>query len=153
MIVPQSYAFDGRPLPRITPVAEPFFAAARRGDLLLQRCPRDGFFFYPRLRCPGCLGDDWTWTGASPWRTVHAFTIDHRGQDPHLRPFAPLLLAVVDLDDGPRMVGQVLGCRPDEIAVGRRVRVEFEVVEDAPLIRFKPADALSGPGRGLGPDS
>ena len=53
------YASDGRPLPQPTTTTQPFFDAARRHEFRLQRCPRDGFFYYPRSHCPHCLGVDW----------------------------------------------------------------------------------------------
>ena len=56
---------DGRPLPIPNPTTQPYFDAAKEGRLSLPRCPRDGFFFYPRTHCPKCLGDDWDWADAS----------------------------------------------------------------------------------------
>ncbi len=134
----QVYAQDGRPLPLITPVSEPFFAAAREGRLHLQHCPRDGFFFYPRSHCPHCLGDDWSWREASPRGKVYAFTIDRSGQDPHQRGFAPITIAVVDLDDGPRMIGNLVACDEAQLRVGLPVVVAFEQVDGTPLVRFRP---------------
>ena len=83
-----SIRFDsesGRPLPIPNPTTQAFFDAARAHRLDLQRCPRDGFFFYPRSRCPRCLGDDWEWESVSGRGEVHAFTIDRVGHDPALR--------------------------------------------------------------------
>jgi uncharacterized protein len=137
----QRYAADGRPLPVITPVTAPFFEAATRGELVMQCCERDGPFFYPRARCPRCLGDDWAWVRIDPAGTLYSFTIDHEGQDPHQRPFAPLVVALVELDAGPRIVGQLEGVPVDEISIGGRVTVDFELIEGVPLIRFRPAGA------------
>ena len=104
----------------------------------MQRCPRDGFFFYPRNRCPSCLGDDWSWEEASGRGTVHAFTIDRVGHDPGQRERLPLVIAVIELEEGPRMTANVLECDPEEVEVGLAVEATFERIEGATLIQFRP---------------
>ena len=83
MRVEQPYSPSGRPIPRRTPTTAPYFDAAREGRLCLQKCPRDGFFFYPRSACPECLGRDWEWQDVSGRGTVYSFTIDRMGLDPN----------------------------------------------------------------------
>lgn len=131
---------DGRPLPLITPVAEPHFDAARQGRLELQKCPRDGFFFYPRTHCSRCLGDDWQWAAARPRGRIHAFTIDRLGAAPGLRQFAPFAIALVDLEDGPRVPGTVVDIPFDQLRTDLPVRVDFHIVDDMPLMIFRPLD-------------
>ena len=92
---------EGRPIPWPTPVTQPFLDAAREHRLELPKCPRDGFFFYPRDRCPGCLGDDWVWQTASGRGVVHAFTIDRVGHLPGLAREVPYVVAVIELEEGP----------------------------------------------------
>lgn len=134
----QIYAENGRPLPLVTPTSKPFFDAAREQQLLLQKCPRDGFFFYPRSHCPHCLQTDWSWLPAKASGRIHAFTIERLGQDPGQRARVPFVIAVVDLDDGPRMIGNVIDCRHEHVHIGMPVRVCFEIVENMPLTCFKP---------------
>ena len=134
----QIYAENGRPLPLVTPTSQPFFDAAREQKLLLQKCPRDGFFFYPRSHCPHCLQTDWSWQEARKRGIVHAFTIDRMGQDPGQRSRVPFAIALVDLDDGPRIIGNVVDCAPEAIKIGMAVEVHFDIVDDTPLIAFKP---------------
>ena len=131
----------GRPLPRITPLSRPLFDAAAEGRLVLQRCPRDGFFYYPRTRCPGCLGDDWRWEEASGRGSVHAFTIDRVGHDPGQRERLPLVIAVVELDEGPRLTTNIVECDPEEVRVGMPVQVTFERVDGSTLIQFRPRES------------
>ena len=128
----------GRPLPRITPLSRPLFEAAAEGRLVLPRCPRDGFFYYPRSHCPSCLGDDWSWEEASGRGTVHAFTIDRVGHDPGQRERLPLVIAVIELEEGPRMTANVLECDPEDVEVGLAVEATFERIEGATLIQFRP---------------
>lgn len=136
---------SGRPLPRITPVSKPLYEAASEGRLLLPHCPRDGFFFYPRNRCPSCLQDDWSWDEASGRGAVHAFTIDRVGHDPGQRERVPLVVAVIELAEGPRMTANVLECAPEDVHVGMEVEVLFEPLtrsdgESVTLVQFRPAN-------------
>lgn len=139
----QPMSDEGRPLPRRTPVSAPFFDAARSHRLLLPRCPRDGFFFYPRTRCPHCLGDDWTWEPASGRGTVHAFTVDRVGHDPAQRSRLPLVVAIVELDEGPRLTTNLVGCAPEAVRVGMPVEVVFEDLDRETLVLFRAARAES----------
>jgi len=129
---------DGRPLPVPNPTTQPFFTAAGEGKLSLQRCPRDGFFFYPRSRCPGCLGDDWSWEDVSGFGSLHAFTIDRMGHDPALAGDVPFAIAVVELSEGPRMTARIIDCSLDDLRVGMPLEAAFETIEDVTLVRFRP---------------
>ena len=97
--------------------------------LVLPRCPRDGFFFYPRTRCPSCLKDDWTWEQASGRGEVHAFTIDRFGHDPAFAERAPFTIAVVELEEGPRMTAGIRDCEPSEGRWGLQVEATYEHVD------------------------
>lgn len=138
------YATDGRPLPRAIATTQPYFDAALEGRLLLQRCPRDGVFYYPRSHCPHCWRDDWAWTELSGRGEVHTFTIDRVGHDPALAQDVPFVIALVTLEEGPRVVANVVGCAPEEVSVGMPVEAVFERYEPAAggdpvaLLRFRP---------------
>lgn len=133
------FAADGRPLPTPTDTSLPFFEGARERKLVLQRCPRDGFFFYPRSHCPGCLGTDWRWEQVSGRGSVHAFTVDRVGHDPALAANVPFTIAIVELDEGPRMSANIVGCDVDDVRVGMPVEAAFEDIDDVTLVRFQPA--------------
>ena len=139
-----SIRFDpesGRPLPVPNPTTRPFFDAAREHRLVLPRCPRDGFFFYPRSRCPRCWRDDWEWQAASGRGEVHAFTVDRVGHDPALGPLAPFAIAVVELEEGPRMTAAVVDCDVDDLRVGMPLEVCFLDVDGDALVQFRPRSA------------
>jgi len=131
-------AADGRPLPWPNPTTQPFFDAAAQGRLDLQRCPRDGFFFYPRSRCPECLSDDWTWQTVSGRGEVVAVTVDRLGHDPALRADVPYVVAIVALEEGPRMPARIVECDEDALRVGLEVEACFETIDDVTLVRFRP---------------
>ena len=102
--------------------------------------PRDGFFFYPRSHCPGCLGTDWSWQPARVSGRIHAFTIDRIGQDPGLRAQVPFAIAVVELDDGPRVVGNIVDAAFERLQVGLPVSVGFNLIEGVALMVFRLTD-------------
>ena len=128
----------GRPLPIPNPTTQAYFDAAREHRLQLPKCPRDGFFWYPRSRCPECYRDDWEWAPASGRGEVHAFTVDRIGHDPALGPHTPLPIAVVELEEGPRMTANLVGIEPDDVKVGLPVSVVFEDVDEHTLVHFEP---------------
>ena len=132
------FSTDGRPLPTPTPITAPYFDSLREQRLVLQRCPRDGYFFYPRGRCPNCLGDDWEWGELSGRGTVYSFTVDRAGHDPALSSRIPFAIALVDLDEGPRLVGNLVDCDVGDIAVGMAVEAAYEDVDDTTLLAFRP---------------
>jgi uncharacterized protein len=130
------------PIPLPTPETRPFWEAARRHELQLQRCRACGrHLFYPRAACPHCLSADLEWRRASGRGTLHTFTVVHRGQ----RDFplgAPYVIAIVELAEGPRLMTNLVGVAPDPsaIRIGMPVEVTFEDVSaDVALPRFRPA--------------
>ena len=138
-------ARDGRSIPDPTPVTAPFFEAAGDGRMVLQTCPRDGPFFYPRARCPHCWGADWRWTDASGRGTIYAFTIDRLGHDPTQKALAPFAIAIVTLEEGPRAVAQIVDCPVEDVRTGMPVEAVFDIFQPAdggepvPILRFRPA--------------
>jgi uncharacterized OB-fold protein len=130
------------PVPVPTPETRPFWAAARRHELSLQRCRACGaHVFYPRAACPHCLGADLEWRRVSGRGRLHTFTVVHRGQKGFpLGP--PYVIAIVELDEGPRMMTNLVGIEPDpaKLEIGMPVEVVFEDVSaEVALPRFRPA--------------
>jgi uncharacterized OB-fold protein len=144
-------ALDGRTIPEPTPLTSPFFDAGLEGRFLIPTCPRGGPFFYPRARCPCCWRDDWRWIEGSGRGRVHTFTIDRLGHDPQQKSWAPYIIAIVTLDEGPRVVAQITDCTLEDVRVGMPVRAVFEVFqpEDATgpvaTLRFEPDARASAP--------
>ncbi|HZO08138.1 MAG TPA: Zn-ribbon domain-containing OB-fold protein [Myxococcota bacterium] len=135
------HSADGRPIPWPNPTTRPFFDAARERRLRLQRCPRDGFFFYPRSRCPRCLGADWEWRDASGRGVVHSFSVDRVGHLPGLERAVPYAIAIVELEEGPRLTARIVDCDVDALRVGAPVEARYEDVEDVTLLHFAPRSA------------
>jgi uncharacterized OB-fold protein len=133
------------PLPRLTDWNRPYFRAALEGRLMLQRCRACGeCFYYPRPACPECLGMEHDWVELSGRGTVYSFAVVWRPQHPAFLDRVPITLATIQLDDGPQLVSNVVNCPPERVAIGLRVRVVFERVNDeVALPKFEPAGASS----------
>lgn len=115
------------PVPAVTTETRPYWDAARDGKLLLQRCATcRQVRFYPRALCPACWSDDVQWVEASGRGRVHSFTVIHRPPAPAFAARVPYVVALIDLEEGPRMMANVVGDDARQVAIGDRVRVTFE---------------------------
>lgn len=122
--------WEPRPSPVVTPENEPYWTGGLDGELRIQRC-RDCelVYVYPRAHCPDCLGDGVEWVVASGRGTVYSYTVAHQvagWPDAEL----PLVNAYVELDEGPRLMTNLVDCDPEDVAVGISVEVRFEPSED-----------------------
>lgn len=106
-------------------LARHWFAACREGRLLLQRCRCCARFqFYPRTICAHCHSADPAWVQAEGVGSIASFTVVRRAVSPAY--VAPYVIALVDLVEGPRMMTQIVACEPEDLSIGRAVRVRFE---------------------------
>lgn len=122
---------DARRLPVPTPETAHFWEGTRAGELRLQRCiPCDSAYFPPRPFCPGCGSREVVVFAASGRAQLYSFTIHHR-RVPGFTP--PYSIAVVTLDEGPRMMTNVVGCdqTPEALRLDMAVEVRFETLSDA----------------------
>lgn len=104
-----------------------FFEAAAQGALRIQRCPACGHRqFYPRQLCTACGGTP-EWETASGRGVVHTFTIVRQNAAPPFKDLLPYAVAMVELDEGVRMMGNVTGCPVEQVKIG--LRVEAYAVE------------------------
>lgn len=126
-------------LPEVSPVARPFWEAAAEERLLVQRCGDCGLAVYPpRTHCPDCFGD-LDWTEAAGTGTVYTYTVVHVPTHRSFESRTPLVVAVVELDEGARLVSNLVGPEPGEVAVGDEVSVVFDHVADGlALPMFEP---------------
>jgi hypothetical protein len=127
------------PVPERTPETEPFWAATQEGRLVLAHCDGCGAtIWYPRAVCPSCGGRSIGWLEASGRGQVYSFSIAYRGPGPY-RDVAPYVVAYVELDEGPRVLTNIVGCPPEEVRIGQTVRVVFDDTgAGCALYRFEP---------------
>ncbi len=128
-----------KPLPDADPVSAPFWKAAAEGRLLFQQCPACGHRqFYPRALCTAC-GADPEWAEASGRGEVHTFTIVRQYGGAPFRDELPYVVAVVELEEGVRMLGNVTGCPVDEVRVGMPVEAyAVAAAEDVGVPYWRP---------------
>jgi hypothetical protein len=128
------------PQPAINPETRPYWEGAAAGRLMLTRCPGCGtVIWYPKAICLACGGRPTEWFEASGGGTIYSFTVTRR---PHwdYREAAPYVLAYVDLDEGPRMMTNIVDADPADLAIGQRVTVVFHATgQGTALPRFRPA--------------
>jgi uncharacterized OB-fold protein len=135
-----------RPIPEPTPETEEFWAGARRGELRIQRCNTCGnAYFFPRPFCPLCSSKDVAWFTASGRGKLYSYVINHRPaygfQDD-----VPYVIAVVQLDEGPRMMTNIIGVEPtpERLPIDLPVEVTWEKQDDTiTLPLFRPVGAAS----------
>jgi uncharacterized OB-fold protein len=130
-------------LPRpISPeLTRPFWEAAKRHELVMPRCTTcDHLFFYPRSECPRCLSDHLEWMKVSGRGRLHTYTVVYQPANAAFRDDTPYIYAVVQLDEGPRMVSNVVQCEIDAISVDMPLEAVFDdVTAECILVKFKPA--------------
>ena len=133
-----------KPVPRPTPTEQPFYDACAAGKLVLQRCQSCGHvLFYPRTHCDACQSDQLVWEDASGTGTVASYTVVRRGVSADFE--TPYVIALIDLDEGPRMMSQIVGADLDGLTVGLSVKVDFAAwSEDITLPLFHLHPALDG---------
>jgi uncharacterized protein len=128
------------PNPRPSRDNRPFWEGTAQGKLLLPRCEDCGFvIWYPRFFCPECASSNVTWFEASGRGTVYACTVTRRGPGPY-RDAGPYVLAYVELEEGPRVMTNIVDCDPHAVKVGQPVEVVFDDTgEGSALYRFRPS--------------
>ena len=127
------------PAPPVNPETEPFWAATAEGRLLVKRCDDcSSLIWYPRAICPECGSMRTDWLQVSGRGRVYSYTVNHRGEGPY-RGSPPYVLAYVELDEGPRMMTNIVETDGQNLAVGLPVEVVFhDTGEGNALPRFRP---------------
>jgi len=114
-------------LPAVTPLTRPFWDAAAQGRLMLPRCNAcHRHFFRPEVACTHCFATDWQWVEASGRGSLYSYSVLHKAPAPGFQ--VPLVLAVVELDEGPCMFSNVVGVEMENIRIDMSLHVAFEQV-------------------------
>jgi uncharacterized OB-fold protein len=120
-----------RPLPVVDCDSESFWNAARAGRLQIQRCKDcTRHIFYPRVLCPNCHSDRLELVTSAGTGTVYSYTIARRPASPAFAAQVPYVVVLVDLDEGVRMLSNLIVDDLTAVRIGARVRVRFEDVTD-----------------------
>jgi uncharacterized OB-fold protein len=126
------------PSPQVNVETQRFWDATAEGKLLLPRCKACGLvIWYPREFCPECNSFDVDWFEASGRGTIYSYTVNRRGQGDYRD--LSYVLAYVELEEGPRVLTNIVDCEHDQITVGQSVKVVFHATQGGPsLPRFRP---------------
>ena len=125
--------------PRPSPETQEFWDGCAAGELRLQWCKScDAHYFPPRPFCPTCLSDQVEWQTVSGKGTLHTYVINHR---PGMGFEPPYAICVIQLDEGPRMMGNVVDCEqtPEALVLDMPLQVTFEERGKVQLPVWEPA--------------
>ena len=128
-----------KPLPTITDVNRPFWEGCREGKLKMQKCRACGHIRYPISHvCPDCLSYDFDWTSLSGRGEVFSYVVFHQLYNKAFAEDVPYNVALVQLEEGPRMYSNVVGVDNDAVKVGDKLEVTFDpVTPEVTIPRFR----------------
>ena len=130
------------PAPFVNTEIKPFWDATVEGRLLLPRCQDcQAVIWFPRPFCPECASTRVDWFQASGRGTVYSYTVNRRGGAdlPEYRNAGVYVLAYVELEEGPRLMTNIVDCDPDSVRIGQPVEVVFhDTGQGTALPRFRP---------------
>jgi hypothetical protein len=128
-----------RTLPVATALTLPYWKAARDERLVIQQClDCSSYQFFPRLFCLKCMSENIEWRPSSGHGTIYTFTVNRRGSNPYMNERVPYVVAMVTLDEGVRIMANIIESEIGNVRIGARVGVVFEkVTEDITLPQFR----------------
>lgn len=130
--------------PRVTHDTKYFWESCRRHTLQLQQCLDCGTFYWPAGRfCPYCLSENVAWKPVSGRGHVFSYVIFRRAFDPRLAIKLPYVVAVIQLEEGPKIISNVVGCDPDEVYMDMPVINTWADAEEVTIPQFMPDSEMS----------
>lgn len=129
-----------RPLPAITLDTEEFWKSTKAHEAKLQKCNNCGkFWYYPGPLCHYCGSRDFTWTPITGKGSIWTYSLLERAKGNPYEDDVPIAIIIVQLDDGPMMMSNLFDYEDEELAIGTRVTIDYEDVDDeVTLIVFTP---------------
>lgn len=128
------------PLPVPTVLTQPYWEAAKEHKLVVQRCrASDHMFTYAREHCPYCWSSDLEWFEVSGRGKVYTYTIIRQPADPVFNERVPYAYVIIQLDEGPRLPGNLINVDVDHVFVDMPVKVTFDdVTPEITLPKWEP---------------
>jgi len=120
-----------------------FWAATKQQEFKYQQCLNcNTVIFYPRAHCTGCTSGKLEWKKSKGQGTVYSFSIVRQSYHPFFRNLVPYVVAWIDMDEGPRILSNVVGLADPgkDLAIGEKVQVEWEQHETLSIPLFRPMD-------------
>ncbi|MFC2038249.1 Zn-ribbon domain-containing OB-fold protein [Chloroflexota bacterium] len=131
-----------KPLPGIDGENKPFWDYCKKHELRMQKCLQCGTIRYPVSPiCQNCLHMEFEWEKLSGKGKVYSFTIIRRASHPGFAGEVPYTVAIIELEEGTRLISNVIDCKPEDVWVEMPVEVVFEDINDEiALPKFKPSE-------------
>lgn len=129
-----------KPLPRGDGQNGEFYQFCKQHQLRFQRCATCHTWRHmPRESCPSCGSFEWSWERSTGKGKVFSWTVVHRALHPAFAEEVPYAAAVIELDEGVRMISHVVGIAPEALQIGMPVEVVFDdVTPETTLPKFRP---------------
>lgn len=123
----------------VVDIRQPYLDGLAAGKLMFQRCRHCGHAWMPaRSECPKCLSPDHEWIAASGAAKLVSWVVYHRAFNEAFRTRVPYTVAVVQLDEGPRMISNVIGADPSALKIDQTLKLQIDREGDVFIPRFKP---------------
>ena len=131
-----------RPLPNLAEMdTAPFWAGTAEGEFRYQQCSNCGtVVWHPRSHCTGCVDGDLQWKVSAGKGTLYSFSVVRQSYHPFFRNQVPYVVALVDLDEGPRFLTNLIDLEDplNDVEIGQRVAIEWEQHEELAIPLVKP---------------
>ena len=115
-----------KPLPAISGETKPFWDAARRGDLMIQRCGDcNEYQWYPRGFCSNCWSPNIKNVRSSGRGSIWTYTVTYQNRTPGFNEDVPYILALVELEEGVKLFSNIVECNLRDVSIGMAVEVTF----------------------------
>jgi len=133
-----------KPIPTITPDMAEFFAGARHGQLMVEKCEGCGDLHFPSHSfCATCMSTRAKWVPVSGRGEIYSYNVMHQVYHPGFATEVPYAVVVVKLEEGPKFVSNLVGIKPHDIRIGMPVEVTFEKMSDEVMLPKFRARALN----------
>jgi uncharacterized OB-fold protein len=129
-----------KPIPRPAPESLPYWQAAQEHILKVPKCDDCAhYWFPPSLSCPECLSTKVTWTEVSGRGKIFSFVVYDRVYRPAFEADVPYIVGLIELDEGPRILSNVIGITPEDVRCEMAVNVVFDdITDEVSLPKFTP---------------
>lgn len=125
-----------QPFPYVDDDTQPFWEGIERGELVVQRCRAcRRAVFYPRAICPHCGNDRLEWESVAPTGVIYSYTIVRRAAPP-FDDQVPFVVALIDIEDGFRMMTRLLDCDPEAVRIGVKVTMRASALGEGPTLPY-----------------
>lgn len=127
-----------KPVPQVDNDSREFWNGCNEDKLLIQHCKEcNTYIFYPRIVCPHCMSANIEWEKSAGIGKVYSYTIVRYGP-PGFKDDVPYIAALVELDEGVRMITNIIDCDIDKVKCDMPVEVIFEKRETVKVPMFRP---------------